>query len=52
MFKSGCIILVRIGLPDGFTISQLAAKINAANAGGEWRIALRTGRCLEWRAVL
>jgi hypothetical protein len=47
MFKSGCVILFRIGLPDGFTISQLAAEINAANADCEWRIALRAGQCLK-----
>jgi hypothetical protein len=41
MFKLGCAILIRIGLPDGFTISQFAAEINAANADGEWGIALR-----------
>jgi hypothetical protein len=41
MFKLGCAILIRIGLPDSFTISQLAAEINAANADAEWGIALR-----------
>jgi len=41
MIKLGCAIFIRIGPPDGFTISQLAAEINAANAGGECRIALR-----------
>jgi len=41
MFKLGWAILIRIGLPDGLTISQLAAEINAANADDEWGIALR-----------
>jgi hypothetical protein len=47
MFKLGGVILIRIGLPDGFTISQLAAEINAANADVEWGIALGDGQCLN-----
>ena len=33
--------------PDGLTISQLAAEINAANANAEWGIALGDGQCLN-----
>jgi hypothetical protein len=51
MFKLGCTIFIQIGLPDGFTISQFAAEINAANALCEWKIAFRHGQCLNWREV-
>jgi hypothetical protein len=47
MFKLSWAILIRLGQPDGLTISQLAAEINAANANAEWGIALGDGQCLN-----